>query len=185
METPPTRLAIGALSQRTGSRVETIRYYEHVGLLPRPPRSPGGYRQYGRDHLERLAFIRRARALGFSLDEVRRLLQLADERRRPCAEARAVAAVHLADVRAKIADLRRMERVMRETAARCETGTGSECALIEALSSESGSARPIAAGTVRAPSGSARGPGAAPVARARARRRPARQSPRPSGIRSL
>jgi MerR family mercuric resistance operon transcriptional regulator len=140
METLPTRLAIGALSQRTGSRVETIRYYEHVGLLPRPPRSPGGYRQYGREHLERLAFIRRARALGFSLDEVRRLLQLADERRRPCADARAVAAAHLADVQAKIADLRRMERVLRETVARCEAGTGSECALIEALSNESGSA---------------------------------------------
>ena len=152
METLPSRLAIGALSQRTGSRVETIRYYEHVGLLARPPRSPGGYRQYGREHLERLAFIRRARALGFSLDDVRRLLQLADERRRPCAEARAVAAMHLADVNAKIADLRRMARVLRETVGRCETGTGSECALIEALSSESGSVTPNTAGKARASS---------------------------------
>jgi len=152
MEVLPTRLAIGALSQRTGSRVETIRYYEHVGLLPRPPRSPGGYRQYGREHLARLTFIRRARALGFSLDEVRRLLQLADERRRPCAEARAVAAAHLADVRAKITDLRRMERVLRETVSRCEAGTGSECALIDALSSESGAAT----ATVAAPATSGR-----------------------------
>src|SRR5688572_6229521 len=142
MQTLPSRLAIGALSQRTGSRVETIRYYEHVGLLPHPPRSPGGYRQYAREHLERLAFIRRARAVGFSLDEVRRLLQLADERRRPCAEARVVAAAHLADVRAKIADLRRMERVLSQTVARCAAGRRSECALIKALSTESEAAVP-------------------------------------------
>lgn len=173
METLPTRLAIGALSQRTGSRVETIRYYEHVGLLPRPPRSPGGYRQYGREHLERLAFIRRARALGFSLDEVRRLLRLADGRRRPCAEARAVAAAHLADVRAKIGDLRRMERVLRETIARCETGTGSECALIEALSNEPGPATPIVAGKART-----RGNSGAPTSSPPARRRTARQDAR-------
>lgn len=149
MQPLPTRLAIGVLSQQTGSRVETIRYYEHVGLLPRPPRSPGGYRQYGREHLERLAFIRRARALGFSLNEVRRLFQLADGRRRPCAEARALAAGHLADVRAKIADLRRMERVLSKTVARCETGTGSECALIDALSNGSGRATRAAGGARR------------------------------------
>ena len=138
METLPTHLAIGALSQRTGCQVETIRYYEQVGLLPRPPRTPGGYRQYGSKHLARLAFIRRARALGFSLGEVRRLLHLADVRRRPCAEARVLAAAHLADVRAKIADLRRMEHVLADTVARCAAGTGAECALIDALSSESG-----------------------------------------------
>lgn len=184
METLPTRLAIGALSQRTGSRVETIRYYEHVGLLPRPPRSPGGYRQYGREHLDRLAFIRRARALGFSIDEVRRLLRLADERRRPCAEARAVAAAHLTDVRAKIADLRRMERVLRETVARCEAGTPSECALIEALSSGPGSATPIVASTARTRSRT-RGDSAAPAASSRVRRRPARESARPSGAHAL
>ena len=151
METLPTRLAIGALSQRTATRVETIRYYEHVGLLPRPPRSPGGYRQYGREDLARLAFIRRARALGFSLDEVRRLLRLADEHRRHCAEARAVAAAHLADVRAKIADLRTMEHVLRETVARCAAGTGLACPLIEALSTESGSATSIVAERSRPP----------------------------------
>jgi MerR family mercuric resistance operon transcriptional regulator len=138
---PPRRLAIGALSKRTGCQVETIRYYEHVRLLPRPQRSPGGYRQYGPEHLARLAFIRRARALGFSLDEVRRLLRLADERRRPCAEARAVAATHLADVRAKIADLRRMERVLAETVARCDAGRGVQCPLIDALSNDDGDPR--------------------------------------------
>jgi MerR family mercuric resistance operon transcriptional regulator len=130
----PAPLAIGALSQRTGCHIETIRYYERVRLLPVPARSAGGYRLYGTEHLKRLTFIRRARALGFSLDEIRTLLRLADERRRPCAEARTVAAAHLEDVQAKIADLRAMERVLRETVARCADGKGSHCPLIETLS---------------------------------------------------
>src|SRR5439155_6621209 len=98
-------LAIGVLSKRTRCKVETIRYYEKAGLLPVPSRSPGGYRLYSHAHLKRLSFIRRARALGFSIDEVRKLLKLADERPRPCAEVRGVAAAHLEDVQAKIADL--------------------------------------------------------------------------------
>jgi MerR family mercuric resistance operon transcriptional regulator len=76
---------------------------------------------------------RRARALGFSIDEVRKLLTLADERKRPCAEVRVVAGAHLDDVRAKIADLRAMERVLRETVARCASGRRADCPLIEAL----------------------------------------------------
>jgi MerR family transcriptional regulator, mercuric resistance operon regulatory protein len=134
MDTGSAHFAIGTLSKRTGCNVETIRYYERSRLLPAPARSQGGYRLYGIAHLKRLTFIRRARALGFSLDEVRRLLRLSDERRRPCAEARVVAAAHLSDVRAKIASLRTMERVLAETVARCAIGTGSECPLIEALS---------------------------------------------------
>lgn len=126
-------LAIGALSRRTGCNIETIRYYERVGLLPVPARSTGGYRLYGTGHLKRLTFIRRARALGFSIDEIRALLKLADERKRPCAEARVVAAAHLEDVRAKIVDLRTMERILRETVARCADGKGSDCPLIETL----------------------------------------------------
>ena len=127
--------AIGALSQRTECNIETIRYYERVGLLPVPARSAGGYRLYGTGHLKRLTFIRRARALGFSIHEVRKLLELAEHRRRPCAEARSLAATHLEDVRAKIADLRVMERVLKETVARCGEGGGRHCPLIEALSS--------------------------------------------------
>lgn len=133
METAPTPLAIGALSKRTGCNIETIRYYERARLLPVPQRSPGGYRLYGSEHLKRLTFIRRARALGFSLHEVRKLLELAEHRRRPCAEARSLAAAHLEDVRAKIADLRVMERVLKETVASCGEGTGRHCPLIEAL----------------------------------------------------
>ena len=127
------RIAIGALSKQTGTNIETIRYYERVGLLPAPGRTAGGYRLYGPDHLKRLTFIRRARALGFSLAEVRRLLTLSDQRRRPCAEVRVVAAAHLEDVKGKIADLRQMERVLTETVARCDAGSGSHCPMIDAL----------------------------------------------------
>lgn len=133
MESGSDRFAIGVLSKRTGCNIETIRYYERAGLLPTPGRSPGGYRLYGTDHLKRLAFVRRARALGFSIDEVRALLALADHRKRPCAEARGLAATHLEDVRAKIASLKEMERVLRDTVARCGSTKGSHCPLIEAM----------------------------------------------------
>ena len=126
-------IVIGTLSKHTGTNIETIRYYERIGLLPAPARSSGGYRLYGTGHLKRLNFIRRARTLGFSIGEVRRLLRLADERKRPCAEVRVVAEAHLKDVRAKIVDLRRMERVLKATVARCAEGRRSDCPVIEAL----------------------------------------------------
>jgi MerR family mercuric resistance operon transcriptional regulator len=127
------RIAIGQLSKHTGTNVETIRYYERVGLLAAPARSSGGYRLYRTEHLKRLNFVRRARALGFSIDEVRTLLRLADERRRPCSEVRKVAEAHLTDVRAKIADLRRMERVLQATIRQCAVGRSTDCPVIEAL----------------------------------------------------
>src|SRR3546814_11826584 len=86
------RLAIGALSRRTGVNIETVRYYERIGLLPPPARSGGGHRLYGGGHLMRLNFVRRARDVGFTLDEIRALLAPADKRDRPSAEAREVAA---------------------------------------------------------------------------------------------
>jgi MerR family mercuric resistance operon transcriptional regulator len=136
MNAPSGWLGIGALSQKTRCKVETIRYYEKAGLLPAPARSPGGYRLYRDDQLKRLTFIRRARALGFAIAGVRTLLTLADERRRPCAEVRVVATAHLEEVRSKIADLRGMERVLRETVARCADGRRTDCPLIEALYGE-------------------------------------------------
>jgi MerR family mercuric resistance operon transcriptional regulator len=126
-------IGIGALSKHTGTNIETIRYYERVGLLPVPARTAGGYRVYATDHLKRLSFVRRARALGFSIGEVRTLLRLADERKRSCAEIRVVAAAHLEDVRARIADLRRMERVLKATVARCAANQRARCPVIEAL----------------------------------------------------
>lgn len=127
------RIAIGRLAKHTGTKVETIRYYERLGLWAAPARSAGGYRLYGTEHLKRLNFIRRARSLGFSIGEVRTLLRLTDERKRPCTEVRIVAEAHLRDVHAKIADLRAMERVLKATVARCAEGTGVHCPLIDAL----------------------------------------------------
>ncbi len=127
------RIPIGELSRQTGCNIETIRYYERAGLLPRPARSEGGHRMYGTTHVMRLGFVCRARALGFTLDEVRALLRLVDERGRPCAKARDLAARHLEDVRAKIVDLRHMELALERTIAHCADGTAPECPLIEAL----------------------------------------------------
>src|SRR5579863_2824421 len=121
------------LARRTGANLETVRYYEKVGLLPAPPRTASGYRNYQPGHERRLRFVLRARELGFSLQEVRALLRLADERDQPCAEASRLAAVHLAEVRTKIADLRGMERVLKNVVAQCGDGTRPDCPLIETL----------------------------------------------------
>jgi len=129
-------IAIGALSARTRCNVETIRYYERVGLLPAPARSAGGYRLYEESHAGRLAFIRRARALGFTLDQVRALLRLAGTGDGSCGEARDLAAAHLSEIRAKIADLRSMERVLKQTIAQCADGSRPDCPLIESLAGE-------------------------------------------------
>src|SRR6266566_2858215 len=95
-------IQIGELSRRTGCNIETIRYYERIGLLPRPPRSASRYRLYDTGDIHRLTFVRRARELGFSLDEVRALLALsADSGKQTCIEARELAAAHLADVQSK------------------------------------------------------------------------------------
>lgn len=143
MNSGGSHLVIGTLSKRTGCGVQTIRYYERIGVLPVAARSAGGYRLYGNEHLKRLTFIRRARALGFSLGEVRTLLKLADVRRRPCAEVRAVGEMHLKQVRAKIADLRTIERVLKDMIARCAEGIRPDCPLIEALYREApGAAAP-------------------------------------------
>ena len=121
------------LARRTGANLETVRYYEKVGLLPPPPRTASGYRSYDGAHERRPGFVLRARELGFSLEEIRALLRLADEREQPCAEASVLAATHLADVRAKIADLKRMERVLKDVVAQCGDGTRLDCPLIETL----------------------------------------------------
>jgi MerR family mercuric resistance operon transcriptional regulator len=121
------------LARRTGANLETVRYYEKAGLLPAPPRTANGYRSYDTAHQRRLRFVLRARELGFSLEEVRALLRLVDERDQPCAEARRLAAIHLSDVRTKIADLRRMERVLKDVVHECGDGSRPDCPLIETL----------------------------------------------------
>jgi MerR family mercuric resistance operon transcriptional regulator len=126
-------ISIGVLSKRAGVNVETIRYYERVGLLPSPPRSAGGYRIYSSAHADRLQFVRRARGLGLSLHEVRRLLSLADQNSSSCAKVHDLAAHHLADVRGRIADLKRMERVLSRLVRACAKGELPNCPLLEAL----------------------------------------------------
>jgi MerR family mercuric resistance operon transcriptional regulator len=126
---------IGELSRQTRCNVETIRYYERVGLLPRPPRSAARYRLYDAADIRRLAFVRRARELGFTLDEVRALLALAvNNGKDTCAEVRQLAAGHLVEVRAKIADLRALARVLSDAVRRCDAGELPGCPVIDTLS---------------------------------------------------
>lgn len=133
MAEPTESIQIGSLSERTGVHVETIRYYERIGVLRRPARSPGGYRRYDADDVRRLGFVRRLRELGFSLDSVRALLSLAAARRSSCGAVRAMAAGHLTEVQSKITDLRRMERVLKDMVASCDRGVTPDCPIIETL----------------------------------------------------
>lgn len=128
-------IAIGELSRRTECNIETIRYYERIGLLPPPDRQGGRFRRYGGADIGRLRFIRRARQLGFPLDDVRALLRLAaTDSEDMRAEARSVFAAHVAEIRAKIADLQSMERVLATAIAECAAGRHPKCPLIEVLS---------------------------------------------------
>lgn len=130
---PSAGIQIGELSRRTGCNIETIRYYERVALLPAPSRSAGRYRIYDTADVRRLAFIRRARELGFTLDEVRTLLALSVNDG-ACADVRELTESHLAEVRTKIADLRAMERVLADAVRRCAAGEVLGCPIIDALS---------------------------------------------------
>lgn len=128
-----TDFTIGRLSRETGVNIETIRYYERIGLLAKPPRSDGGRRLYDPTSSRRLGFIRRARELGFSIDEIRALIALSGGKGR-CADVHTLTVRHLADVRAKIADLKKLERTLAKTAERCARDTSPDCPIIEALS---------------------------------------------------
>ena len=103
---------IGEFSRLTGVNIETIRYYERIKMLPAPPRTPSGRRVYGPSDLRVVAFIRRSRELGFSLDEIRALLRLGAPRTASCREVKDIATHHLQDVRAKISDLAKLERLL-------------------------------------------------------------------------
>jgi MerR family mercuric resistance operon transcriptional regulator len=126
-------LPIGALSKQTGCNIETIRFYEKIAMLPKPPRTNGGRRIYNQQHVQRLSFIRRARALGFTLDEVRTLLSLSETNEQACADVKEVASAHLADVRRKITDLRAMEAALNSLVLKCADGGMDSCPLIEAM----------------------------------------------------
>ncbi len=121
------------LARSTGCNLETIRYYEKIGMMPDPPRTAGGHRIYGNKHESRLRFILRARELDFSLDEVRGLLHLVDGDTHTCAEVKQRTETHLQEVRAKIADLQRIESVLAHTAAQCSGDAVPECPILDEL----------------------------------------------------
>jgi MerR family mercuric resistance operon transcriptional regulator len=124
---------IGRLATESGVNIETIRFYEKIGVMPQTSRTRAGYRLYTWDHLKRLKFVRRGRELGFSLDELRNLLRLVDGQAYTCAEVRALTLEHVAEIRRKIADLKRLERVMSDIASRCSGRRVPDCPIIDAL----------------------------------------------------
>jgi MerR family mercuric resistance operon transcriptional regulator len=126
-------LAIGELSKRSGVKIETIRYYERVKMLPAPRRTGSGRRIYDMTDLRILAFIRRSRELGFSLEDIHALLRLGGPAKASCREVRDVAAHHLADIRAKLDDLAKLERLLAETVARCSGKTAPDCPVLDIL----------------------------------------------------
>ena len=127
-------ITIGALSDKVGVNIETIRYYEKIGLLAPPRRSEGRHRLYDSDGTRRLLFVRRSRELGFSIDEIRALLRLVDQGGLGCSEAKEITERHLDDIRGKVADLKRLERVLGKLARDCAANELPQCPLLEALS---------------------------------------------------
>lgn len=123
----------GELAKRTGCNIETIRYYENIGLLPAPPRTSGGHRVYAMDDLNRLSFIRRCRELGFSQEQIRGVLELVDGGHYTCAEIHALTVGHVEEIRGKIADLKKIEEALVDMAAQCNRGDIPDCRVIDAL----------------------------------------------------
>ncbi|PAL19791.1 helix-turn-helix domain-containing protein [Sphingopyxis sp. GW247-27LB] len=130
-------MKIGELASATGTRAETVRYYEKIGLLAPPARTSGNYRSYGGEHLARLSFIRRARDLGFTIETVRELLALSDDRTRSCEAVDGIARMHLAEVDRKIADLMALRGELGRVIDTCSHGTVADCKIIEALAPHS------------------------------------------------
>jgi Cu(I)-responsive transcriptional regulator len=126
-------MKIGEIAAATSTKVETVRFYEKAGLLPPPARTEGNYRSYGTSHLQRLSFIRRARQLGISLDDVRELLTLGDNTEQSCEAVDAIASAHLEDIERKLTDLTQMATELRRIVGQCKKGRVGECLIIETL----------------------------------------------------
>ena len=131
-----TQFTIGRLAKRAGVGIDTVRFYERRGLLPQPQRTASGYRLYSEDTINRIRFVRKAKQLGFTLDEIENLLELQDHGGRKSA-VKAITTRKLEQIDAKIADLSRMRAVLETLAAEC-TGKGSvsTCPIIEAIASD-------------------------------------------------
>jgi len=139
MSPEETPLTIGKLARAAGVGVETIRFYEREGLLPKPPRKRSGYRQYPPDVAAREMFIRRAKELGFTLREITELLELRVDPDKNCGDVRALAKTKIADVEEKMADLARIKRALEKLAKACRgKGPTSECPILDAIEKENG-----------------------------------------------
>jgi DNA-binding transcriptional MerR regulator len=125
--------AIGQLARRAGYAVQTVRYYEQIGLMPHPPRTEGGQRRYGADLLKRLLFIRHARDLGFEIEAIRSLLDLASRPDQPCASVDAIAKAHRAAIDDKIARLTALRNEVNRMLKACAKGTIAQCKVIDVL----------------------------------------------------
>ena len=132
--TPSKHYTVGQLAKTTDTKAVTIRYYERLGLLPSAGRTASGYRFYTHGERDRLLFIRRSRTLGFSLDDIRGLLGLADRREASCAAVDAKVEEQLEQVRMRLRDLRAMEFELERLSACCEGGVIGECKIVESLS---------------------------------------------------
>lgn len=144
------KLSIGLVARRTGVTVPTVRYYEEIGLLPPACRTESGRRHYDEATVRRLAFIRRCRDFGFSLDQVRELVTLVDDPLRPCAEARSIAASRLDDVRRKLEELKALEAGLAAFVGGCDAacvgGPAVDCTILEDLSTSAGTGPRTSAG---------------------------------------
>ena len=129
--------SIGQLAGQTGAKVQTIRYYEEIGLMPAPLRTAGNQRRYGAKHLTRLAFIRHSRELGFPLDAIRELLSLADLPDRSCAAADAIAQRQLEAVERRVRQLEALRHELRRMIGQCQGGKIGDCHVIEVLADSS------------------------------------------------
>lgn len=129
-----TSYKIGALAERSGCLVETVRYYERIGLLPAPVRSANNYRAYSEDHVDRLLFIRNCRALDMSIDEIRMLIEIRDRPDSNCAEVNDLVDSHIAHITERIAALRALESQLRDLRSCCNTErASSDCGILHAL----------------------------------------------------
>ncbi|VAW01507.1 Heavy metal resistance transcriptional regulator HmrR [hydrothermal vent metagenome] len=133
MPKPGRGYAIGEMSRATAVNIETIRYYERIGVMPKPDRTAGGNRQYSHDQLKRLFFIRRCRDLGFSLSEVRALLAMVDGQDFSCSQVHEMTIAHLGTIRQKLTSLQQLEKTLQQMAATCSKGDVPECPVIDAL----------------------------------------------------
>jgi len=134
-------MRISKAATASGCHLETIRYYERIGLVPAPARTRSGYRSYGEDAVDRLRFVTRGRELGFSLEEIGSLLHLSESSDLPCAEVDQLARRHLEDIRAKLKDLRRMAAELERVIGSCSGGERAECTILGTLSQKVGSAK--------------------------------------------